>query len=187
MAHHQNVQQKVQNEIYLNIGDEREISYAIRLKLPYVESVLQEVLRLATTSPAPNRQTVRDFELGHYKVRAGTILTMNLYGIFRDPRVWTDPTHFNPDANFPLDGSKRNAVEHFLPFGIGKRVCLGETLARQELFLFFVGLMHAFTVEADPSAPLPPGDIGTPGISRGPLPFKVQFIPRNTLLVWATG
>ena len=119
-----------------------------------------------TLVPTPNRRAIRDFKLGYYDVRANTILTMNLYWIFRDPRVWNDPTHFNPDANFPLDGSKRNAaVEHLLPFGIGKRVCLGETLARQEIFLFFVGLLYAFRVEADPNLSIQPKDIGTSGIT----------------------
>lgn len=181
MAHHRDVQRKVQQEIDEKIGTERAINFSDRSQLPYVESALQEIMRLATTAPAPNRRAVTDFKLGRYVVRADTILTMNLYGIFRDPRVWPDPAHFNPEANFPLDGTKQNAcVEHLLPFGIGKRVCLGETLARQEIFLFFTGLMRAFNVEADPSAPLPPEDIGTPGITRGPLSFKVKFIPRLT-------
>ena len=180
MTLHPDVQTKVQHEIDANIGYERAISYADRSQLPYVESVLQEVMRFAATVPSPNRRAIRDFKLGQYEVKANTILTMNLYGIFRDPRVWNDPTHFNPDANFPPDGSKQNAaVEHLLPFGIGKRVCLGETLARQEIFLFFVGLMRAFRVEADPNLSLPPEDIGTPGITRGPLSFKIQFISRS--------
>ena len=197
IAHHPDVQHKVHCEIDAHIGTERALTYADRSQLPYVETVLQEVLRFATTAPTVNRRAVRDFRLGAYEVRADTTIAMNLYGIFRDPRVWSDPTHFNPDANFPLGASKKHDAVDYLcpigvgkrvcvgtgsqlyPFGIGKRVCPGETLARQELFLLFAGLMLVFRVAADPSVPLPPEDVGTPGITRGPLPFKVQFISRS--------
>lgn len=104
---------------------------------------------------------------------------MNLYALFRDLRVWTDPTHFNPEANFPLCYPKRaTAMEHLIPFGIGKRACLGETFKRQAIFLLFTGLMRTFRVVADPGFPLPLEDTGTQGITRGPLPYKVRFIPR---------
>ena len=102
MAHHPDVQHKVQNEIDAQIRTERALSYADRSQLPYVESVLQEVMRFATTAPTVSRRAVRDFRFGANEVRADTSIAMNLYGIFRDPRVWSDPTHFNPDANFPL-------------------------------------------------------------------------------------
>lgn len=180
MANHPEVQKKVQDEIDAKFGNKRPISFSDRSQLPYVESVLHEVMRFATTAPTANRRAVADFKFGQYVVRTNTTLTMNLYGIFRDPRIWNDPTHFNPDANFPLDGPQHTtATEHLCPFGIGKRVCLGETLARQVIFLFFTGLMSAFTVDVDMNLPLPPEDIGTPGITRSPLPFMVKFMSRE--------
>ena len=69
--------------------------------------------------------------------------------------------------------------ESAVPIRHREAVCLGKTLARQELFLFFTGLMREFSVAADASVPLPAEDVGTPGITRGPLPFKVQFISRS--------
>ena len=63
----------------------------------------------------------------------------------------------------------------FNPFGIGKRVCLGETLSRQGLFVFFVGLMQRFEISAHPDHPLPDVRLGKSGLSRAPMPFKLIF------------
>ena len=69
----------------------------------------------------------------------------------------------------------KSLLECLNPFGVGKRVCLGEALARQELFVFFVGLMQRFEISAHSKHPLPDVRLGLCGIARGPLPFKLVF------------
>ncbi|KFP78376.1 Cytochrome P450 2J1, partial [Apaloderma vittatum] len=72
----------------------------------------------------------------------GTILLTNLTSVMFDKDEWETPDTFNPE-HFLKDGRfwKR---ESFIPFSIGKRACLGELLARSELFLFFTALLQKF-------------------------------------------
>lgn len=68
-------------------------------------------------------------------------------------------------------------AEYVLTFGLGKRACLGEALARQELFLFFIGLLQRFEIVPSPEHPLPSQYAARSNfkVVRDPLPFHVCF------------
>ena len=185
IAKNQNVQQLVHEEIDQVVRD-REPNSADRAQMPYTESVLDEVLRFAAIFPIIPHIVVSPVTIGGFELPVDTIVLGNLYGIMHDPNVWPDPNHFNPEANFPTAVSSdevREAfarrMQSFIPFSVGKRVCLGETLARQELFLFFVGLMQRFRVAASLEHPLPSEYLGTHGITRAPMAYKLLFIKRH--------
>ena len=67
--------------------------------------------------------------------------------------------------------------EHFIPFSIGKRRCLGETLAKSEFFLFFTGIVQQFSLLPEIRGELPTEDSRN-GITVLPKPFKVILKPR---------
>ena len=184
LAKNQKVQQLVQEEIDHVIGD-REPNWVDRTQMPYTESVLNEILRFAAIVPLTPHTVESPVEVNGYELPVGTIIFGNLYAILHDPNVWPDANHFNPEANFPTAFSsyeEREALacrmQSFIPFSVGKRVCLGETLARQELFIFFVGLMQRFRVAEHPDHPLPEEQLGTKGLTRAPVPYLLQFVRR---------
>ena len=186
MAKHQQVQLKVQTEIASVIEKDQTLKLTDRNKLPYTDSVLNEILRFGAIVPAIARSATNSVRLRNYYIPAKTVVFANLFTVFRDPAVWNDAAHFNPEANFPVitDNSEKqlyqkSVEQQLIAFGMGKRVCLGENLARQEFFLFFTELMHNFSVVPDTKSPLPSEFDGTPGITRGPLPFRVCFSSRN--------
>ncbi|KAM7324682.1 hypothetical protein ACRRTK_016987 [Alexandromys fortis] len=71
------------------------------------------------------------------------MLLTNLTALHSDPKEWATPEIFNPE-HF-LENGQFKKRESFLPFSMGKRACLGEQLARSELFIFFTSLMQNFT------------------------------------------
>ncbi|XP_070324178.1 cytochrome P450 2J2-like isoform X2 [Odocoileus virginianus] len=73
----------------------------------------------------------------------GTMVLTNLTALHRDPAEWATPDTFNPE-HF-LENGQFKKREAFLPFSLGKRMCLGEQLARTELFIFFTSLLQKFT------------------------------------------
>ena len=180
------VQRKVQEELDEVIGKENAPVIADRKRLPYTDSVLNEILRFGTILPAVTRRTSRECTFRGYHIPKGAYIFANLTIIFRDPQVWADPEHFNPEANFPLPlGNPKKVAERckldqqFIPFGMGKRVCLGKNLVEQEYFLVFTHLLHKFTITSHPGHPLPSEYQGTAGLTRGPLPFEVCFLLRK--------
>uniref|UniRef100_A0A8C5VGX1 Cytochrome P450 2J2 n=1 Tax=Microcebus murinus TaxID=30608 RepID=A0A8C5VGX1_MICMU len=84
-----------------------------------------------------------DTTLAGYHLPKGTMILTNLTALHRDPAEWATPDTFNPEHFFENGQFKKR--DAFLPFSIGKRACLGEQLAKSELFIFFTSLMQKFT------------------------------------------
>ena len=179
MARHPEIQKRVHEELDREVGG-RVLELADRQRLRFTESVLNEVQRFSGVVPLSAHQALQDVNFKGYTLPTGTIVIPNLYAILHDTHTWKDATHFNPDANFPFDSLDADALRS-LPFGIGRRACIGETLARQELFIFFAGILQRFEIAGHPNCPLPSEAIGSGCLIRSPLPFHVCFKPRKFL------
>lgn len=102
-----------------------------------------------------------------------------LHAVHMDPTLWKEPEKFNPSRFINSEG-KVSKPEYFLPFGVGRRICLGETLARMELFLFFSSLLHTFHISVPKGETLPSLQ-GITGITISPNPYKVCLTPRKLI------
>ena len=180
MALNEEIQSRVRDEIWRVLGRDRAPSNADRSALKYTDAVLAEVQRFVTLAPlAVAHCATQDCRLREYDIPKGTIVTANIYAAHHDPAIWADPNRFNPDANFvKADASGQivglKNVEYLIPFGLGKRQCLGEALAKQELFLFFVGLLQRFTFLPHPAHQLPKEPIQFAITTiHSPFPYRV--------------
>ncbi|KFO09052.1 Cytochrome P450 2J2 [Balearica regulorum gibbericeps] len=175
MAIYPEIQARVQAEIDLVIGQARLPALEDRSNMPYTNAVIHEVQRKSNIIPfnVP-RLTVKDTVLDGFHIPKGTVLLPNLTSVMFDKNEWETPDTFNP-GHFLKDGQfwKR---ESFVPFSIGKRACLGEVMARSELFLFFTGLLQKFTFQAPPDTTL---DLQFKlGMTMAPKPYKICAVPR---------
>ncbi|XP_035678343.1 cytochrome P450 2U1-like [Branchiostoma floridae] len=172
------IQEKVRQEIDSVLGQAFP-SYDQRNNMPYTTATLAEVHRINTIVPltVPHAAS-KDTTLNGYSIPADATLFFNLWSIHMDPQLFPEPDKFNPDRFLDQNG---NFVKHeaLVPFSIGHRVCLGEQLARMELFLLFVSLMQRFTFHLPEGAPVPStvGHFG--GIVNVPHPFDMCAIPRE--------
>ncbi|XP_033018947.1 cytochrome P450 2D14-like [Lacerta agilis] len=174
---HPNVQTKVQEEIDEVICKKRSAKMEDQASLPYTRAVIHEIQRCANVSPvALPHMTYRDTVLQDFFIPKGTTVIFNLTSVLKDETMWEKPYNFYPE-HF-LDG-KGQFVKHeaFLPFSAGLRVCLGEQLARMELFLFFTSLLQHFTFCLPENQPKPQED-GCFSSLLAPHPFQIQAFPR---------
>ncbi|XP_017262598.1 cytochrome P450 2J6 [Kryptolebias marmoratus] len=165
------IQEKVQAEIDNVIGQNRQPSMADRPNLPYTDAVVHEIQRFGNIVPLNGlRVAAKDTNLGGYFIPMGTSIMPILTSVLFDKTEWETPDTFNPGHFLDANGKfvKRDA---FLPFSAGKRVCLGEGLAKMELFLFLVGLLQKFTFSVPEGVEL--DTEGITGFTRVPLPYKV--------------
>ncbi|KAJ8046345.1 Cytochrome P450 2U1 [Holothuria leucospilota] len=173
------VQDKVQEEIDRVIGSNRQPSYEDRLTMPYCEAVLMEVQRFKPVAPlTPPHGVFKDALLAGYYIPKGTHVFFNLCAVLHDPKVWKNPKSFDPSNFLSEDGKSVIKPENFIPFGIGRRICIGEHLAKMELFLFYTNLMQRFKFsipEGDPTPSLVP----IVGILGKPVPFRICATPRG--------
>ncbi|THV04023.1 cytochrome P450 [Dendrothele bispora CBS 962.96] len=117
---------------------ETRIGMDVLEKLPYLNAVLKESLRLGhgVVTPLPRVVGPGPAEILGVHVPAGTIVGMSCTFLHYDPRVFPDPYTFKPERWLPGGSSNLSEMEHYLrPFSNGPRQCLGQNLAWAELYL----------------------------------------------------
>ncbi|KAK5867864.1 hypothetical protein PBY51_012322 [Eleginops maclovinus] len=169
------IQERCQQEIDNVLDGKNEACFEDRHQMPYVQAVIHEIQRVANTVPlSVFHCTSRDTELMGYSIPKGTIIIPNLTSVLNEEGQWKSPLDFNPE-NFLNDQGQFVKPEAFMPFSIGHRMCLGEVLARTELFLILVTLLRRFNF-------IWPEDAGEPNytpvfgttMTPKPYPMKVQ-------------
>ncbi len=173
---------KMQEELDLACGKTRTPQWADRVNTPYTEATIHEIQRLANILflAVPHSAT-RDTTFGGYNIPAGTQILPSLGHSMHDPSIFPHPREFNPERYLQKD--EKTGHVKFLPhprviaFGVGKRRCLGETLAKMELYLFITGILHQFDIESAPGEELNTEDYFVNAILM-PRPYKAKFISR---------
>ncbi|XP_073497207.1 cytochrome P450 2U1 [Phyllobates terribilis] len=177
MCLHPNVQEKVQAEIDSVIGRERPPSLTDKIQMPFTEATIMEVQRMTVVVPlsVPHMASESTVFQG-YTIPKGSVVLANLWAVHRDPRVWEKPNDFNP-SRFLDEHGQILKKEAFIPFGIGRRVCMGEQLAKMELFLMFVNLLQSFSFSFA-NETFQPMLEGRFGLTLAPYPFDIKIAKR---------
>ncbi|XP_060028274.1 cytochrome P450 2W1 isoform X4 [Erinaceus europaeus] len=173
MAQHLEVQGHVQEELDRVLGPGRPPRPEDEQSLPYTSAVLHEVQRAITLLPHMPRCTTAPTLLGGYLLPKGTPVIPLLSSVLLDRTQWATPDQFNPGHFLDAQGCflKREA---FLPFSAGRRACVGERLARTELFLLFSGLLQGFQLS-------PPPGLGPESLDTTPAPAFTMRPPAQAL------
>src|SRR6478672_4004684 len=129
LGHHPDIQARVAAEAAA-IGD-RELTPDDVPRLGYTVQVLHESLRLCPPAAGVARLATRDIEVDGYRVEAGSLIAVGIYGLHHAPVIWPDPMTFDPDR-FSPENTKARSRWQFLPFLGGGRPCIGEHFARLE-------------------------------------------------------
>ncbi|OXA46234.1 vitamin D 25-hydroxylase-like [Folsomia candida] len=180
MATFPGIQRKLQKEIDDVVGTSRFCSLSDRTSLPYVEAFLAETLRFSSILPGGlGHRTLYDVVYKGYAFPKNTPIMANVYGIHFDPKIWRDPENFRPERFLSSDSKSFKKHEALIPFWIGRRQCVGETLARDTLFLFTTNMFQRFQVKFDPSdAAANPGLAPKAGFLMSSLPYKIILTDR---------
>ncbi|XP_052674496.1 steroid 17-alpha-hydroxylase/17,20 lyase-like [Crassostrea angulata] len=141
------IQAKCQAEIDETIG-RRCPSIADRQSLPYTEACLYETMRLGVIAGLGlPHLTICDTHAGGYDIPKDTVVLINHFALHRDPKYWKDPEKFDPlrylDEDGKMDPTK---LDSWLPFSAGRRVCLGESIAKPEILMMCVHLLQRFKI-----------------------------------------
>uniref|UniRef100_A0A2K6DNA9 Cytochrome P450 n=1 Tax=Macaca nemestrina TaxID=9545 RepID=A0A2K6DNA9_MACNE len=167
----------VQQEIDNVIGQVRRPEMRDQARMPYTTAVIHEVQRFGDIVPLNMpHMTSRDIEVQGFLIPKGTTLFTNLSSVLKDEAVWEKPFRFHPEHFLDAQGHFVKP-EAFLPFSAGRRACLGEPLARMELFLFFTCLLQRFSFSAPAGQPRP-SHSGVFGFLVTPSPYELCAVPR---------
>ncbi|MGW8357718.1 cytochrome P450 [Streptomyces wedmorensis] len=155
IASHDEVQSALQEEAD-QIMTSPQVSYGDLARLPVMQRVINEVLRLFPSTWVLTREPVEDVELGGYRIPARSMVIFSVRALHRDPLIYPDPDAFLPDRWLALEqGPSTERRQAFIPFGAGIRGCIGEQLARAELGVFLAVMCRNVTVRTIPGEPQP--------------------------------
>ncbi|PWA50803.1 hypothetical protein CTI12_AA451430 [Artemisia annua] len=149
LINHPRIMKKAIEEIDRVVGKNRLLEESDIPNLPYLQAIVKEALRLHPTAPMILRTSTEDCTVGGYLIPAQTLVFVNVWALGRDPQNWDDPLEFNPER---FEGSQvdvRGQHFHMLPFGSGRRMCPGTSLAMQVAQVTLGVMIQCFEWKAD--------------------------------------
>ncbi|XP_063769940.1 cytochrome P450 1A1-like [Pseudophryne corroboree] len=169
------IQEKIQKEIDENIGISRMPRFDDRKNMHYTEAFINEVLRHSSFVPftIPHCTTM-ETTLNEYFLPKDTAVFVNMYQVNHDPTVWRDAAMFIPerflDENEHID---KRLIDKVMIFGMGVRKCVGEDVARNEMFIFLTSILQRFSLAKEPGHTI---DV-TPvfGLTMKPKPYNIKI------------
>lgn len=186
MLRNPEVKRRVQEELDSVVGRDRLPTIEDMPNLPYTETTIMETLRMSSIVPlATTHSPTKDVNLNGYKIPAGSQVVPLINCVHMDPELWDEPNNFNPSRFFDENGKIRRP-EFYMPFGVGRRMCLGDVLAKMEMFMFFSCMMHQFDILSEDGVPLPSLE-GIVGATIAPQNFQVRFLSRSPQVAAAPG
>ncbi|CAK1556238.1 unnamed protein product [Leptosia nina] len=171
------VQKQLQDEIDSAIELSRYPTLGDRSRMIYTEAVILETLRISSVAAVGIPHMAReDARLGDYVIRKGTFLLLAIHDLHNGAQ-WKNPQEFNPARFITTEGNLIQS-DMLMPFGTGKRRCIGEGLARSELFLFLTYILQSFNLKIPNGDPIPSTE-PVDGVSLSAKEFRVIFEPRR--------
>ncbi|KAF9731755.1 cytochrome P450 oxidoreductase [Paraphaeosphaeria minitans] len=186
----QDAQKKAQDELDGVVGSGRLPGWDDEKDLPYVRSLIKEVLRWRPVNKfGMTHATSEDDWYDGYFVPKGSVAVLNWWAIHRDPNLWENPDDFDPSRYLdkPLSAADYiNATDpyerdHFT-YGAGRRVCPGVHVAERSLFINISRVLWGFNIVKKKS---PDGKVIEPtqemvkGFFSVPIPFECEILPRS--------
>ncbi|XP_047740366.1 cytochrome P450 2L1-like [Hyalella azteca] len=179
MAINPEIQAKVHEHLDAVVPSDRLPSLNDRNQLQYVDAMLLEVMRLSSLLPIGLLHTATaDVTFEGYDIPKGTSVLACAEMCHRDPAYWKHPDKFYPEHFLDDEGKLDGKKEGFLPFSLGRRQCLGESLARMELYLFSTAILQRFTIEPPEGVTLSTETDPSQMIFNFPKPYEVLLRKR---------
>ena len=153
---------------------------------PYTEAVLHEIQRKGNIAPlALFHQNNQPLEIENkFWIPSQTIIVPMIGEIMHDPKHFVDPLEFNPERyltkNLTENGESSTTSLKFtphprvIPFGFGKRRCLGESLAKTTMYKFLTAIIQNFEIKSGQDEPIT--EDYSFGLAYSPKPYKLKFV-----------
>ncbi|KAJ6636080.1 putative cytochrome P450 [Pseudolycoriella hygida] len=141
------VKKRIQNEIDDVVGRSRLPNLDDRNKLHYTEASIREAFRYETLIPnGIPRLALEPTQLSQYDIPKNCVVMTGLRGAHLDSKRWPDANKFQPERFLDNEGKLNLKKDHSVPFGAGKRLCAGETHARNVMFLTVSAILQNFDI-----------------------------------------
>ncbi|GAU18915.1 hypothetical protein TSUD_229050 [Trifolium subterraneum] len=140
-----NIMSKAKRELEEIIGLGNTIEESDIARLPYLQAIIKETLRLHPIAPLLlPRKAKTDVEVNGYMIPKGAQIFVNVWAIGRDPNAWECSNLFSPERYLGTKLDIKGQNFQLTPFGSGRRICPGLPLAMRMLHMMLGSLLISF-------------------------------------------
>ncbi|ESR40884.1 Flavonoid 3-monooxygenase [Citrus sinensis] len=137
--------QKATEELDRAIGRDRWVEEKDIVSLPYLQAIVKETMRLHPVAPLLAPRVAReDCKVAGYDILKNTRVMVNVWAIGRDPTIWEKPNEFRPERFIGKEIDVKGHDFQLLPFGSGRRMCIGYGLGLKVVQSTLANLLHGF-------------------------------------------
>ena len=176
LAHHPEAVRRLREEQDRVLGGESPSPAQLEKEMPYLEMVLDEVLRLYPPAWIGPRRAMREFEFGGRTVPKGAYVNYCSWASHRLPEVFPEPEAFIPER-FTRERKAALPRGAYVPFGGGQRVCIGKRFGQTEVKLVTTMLLQRLRLEALPGRAMTVRQMPTLSPRGG---LRMRVAPRAT-------
>ena len=177
MIQNPDVQERVREELISNFGLKK-VMMSERQSIPYTEAVLHEISRKGNIVPNGGFHfTSTSVKAGMFIIPKETVIIPLIGDIMHESNHFPNPQKFDPERYLSEDSSGKQTFTpnpRVIPFGIGKRRCLGEVVARTSLFKFFTAIVQRYKIVNGQNEEIQ--ETRSIGFVSAPKPYKLKFM-----------
>ncbi|WP_412983714.1 cytochrome P450 [Pontimicrobium sp. IMCC45349] len=140
-------------------------------QLKYIRQCIDESLRLYPPAWITDRVNIEDDTIGNYHLKKGTMLGISIYEMHRNKKYWKHPEAFLPER---FNDASKELQKHYMPFGAGPRLCIGNNFALYEMMLTLKAVLEKFEISTSTKKIKL-----NPLITLKPVDLKLRFEPKN--------
>ncbi|KAM9857432.1 cytochrome P450 3A56-like isoform 2-T3 [Aulostomus maculatus] len=177
LATNPHVMTKLQEEVDSTFPNKAPVQYQALMQMDYLDSVINESLRLYPIAPRLERVNKATVEINGIVIPKGMVVLVPTWPLHRDPEYWPEPEEFKPER-FSKNNKDTIDPYTYMPFGAGPRNCIGMRFALLMMKLAVVEIVqrYSFSVCEETEIPI---EMDIQGLLMPKRPIKLKLVPRS--------
>ncbi|XP_042340508.1 cytochrome P450 3A40-like [Plectropomus leopardus] len=177
LATNPHIMKRLQEEVDSTFPNKAPVEYQALMQMEYLESVINESLRLYPIAPRLERVAKATVEINGIVIPKDMVVMVPTWPIHRDSEVWPEPEKFKPER-FSKENKERIDPYTYMPFGAGPRNCIGMRFALVMMKLAMVEILqrYSFSVCKETEIPI---EMDIQGLLMPKRPIKLKLVPRS--------
>ncbi|KAM6971860.1 cytochrome P450 3A40-like [Aplochiton taeniatus] len=167
---------KLQDEIDTTFPNQGAVEYEPLMQMEYLDSVINESLRLYPIAPRLERVAKTSVEINGLVIPKDMVVMVPTWVLHRDPDLWPNPEEFKPER-FSKENKETVDPYTYMPFGAGPRNCIGMRFALVMMKLALVEILQRFSFALCDETEVP-FEMDIQGLLMPKRPIKMKLVPR---------
>ncbi|KAM9769235.1 cytochrome P450 3A40 [Menidia menidia] len=177
LATNPEVMRKLQEEVDATFANEAPVEYQKLMEMEYLDSVINESLRLYPIAPRLERVAKATVEINGLVIPKDMVVMVPTWPLHRDPQLWPEPEKFKPER-FSKENKETIDQYTYMPFGAGPRNCIGMRFALVMMKLAVVDVLQRFSFSVCKETEIPL-EMDSQGLLAPKRPIKLKLVPRS--------